>query len=301
MLCLLYYPVSIFNIPLDEQNGDKMYFKIQKLDKIYEAKIMPKEGLLTLLSDFGLSDVYVGVMKGVIAQINPTLSVVDLTHQIPRQNIAAGRFCLMSAYGYFPDGTVHVAVVDPGVGGKRRAIALQLAKGFLVGPDNGLFSGILSQSPAITAVELTNPDYWRVATPSTTFHGRDIFAPVGAHIAGGVPLKQLGREIDPATLVELAIGEYIQTDSGVTGCIQYCDRFGNLVTNIPGSLVQNKTWAVKIGDKTILGHQTYSDIPIGNLVALIGSHDWLEIAVNGGNAQMNLQIDVGAKVQLSVL
>ena len=256
--------------------------------------------IITLLSDFGLNDVYVGVMKGVIAQINPTLMVVDLTHQIPPQNIAAGRFCLMSAYRYFPAQTVHVAVVDPGVGGNRRAIALQFASGFLVGPDNGLFGGILSQSPAIAAFELTNPDYWRVPTPSTTFHGRDIFAPVGAHLASGVPLEQLGREIDPASLVELPIPECQRIDRGVTGCIQYCDRFGNLVTNIPGSLVQGKFWSVEIAGQTILGCQTYSDTPVGNLVALIGSHDWVEIAVNGGNAQMRLEVDLGALVQVLI-
>ena len=261
---------------------------------------MPERKILTLLTDFGLSDVYVGVMKGVIAQINPTLTVVDLTHQIPPQNIAAARFCLMSAYRYFPDETVHVAVVDPGVGGNRRAIALQFPSGFLVGPDNGLFGGILSQSRAIAAVELTNPDYWRVPTPSATFHGRDIFAPVGAHLASGVSLKLLGREIDLASLVELPIPECQRIDGGVTGFIQYGDRFGNLVTNIPGSLVEGKIWSVAIAGQTILGCQTYSDAPVGNLVALIGSNDWVEIAVNGGNAQMRLEVDLGAKVQVLI-
>ncbi len=259
---------------------------------------MPEPKILTLLTDFGLNDVYVGVMKGVIAQINPTLTVVDLTHQIPPQNIAAGRFCLMSAYRYFPDETVHVAVVDPGVGGNRRAIALQFPSGFLVGPDNGLFGGILSQCPPIAAVELSNPDYWRVPTPSATFHGRDIFAPVGAHLSRGVSLQQLGREIDLASLVELPIPECQRIDRGVTGCIQYCDRFGNLVTNIPGSLVQGKFWSLEIAGETILGCQTYSDSPVGSLIALVDSNGWVEIAVNGGNAQMRLQVDLGALVRV---
>lgn len=262
------------------------------------AALMSNSRLLTLLSDFGLSDVYVGVMKGVIAQINSTLTVVDLTHQIPPQNIAAGRFCLMSAYRYFPDGTVHVAVVDPGVGGNRRAIAVKFTSGFLVGPDNGLFSGILSQSKAVTAVELTNPDYWRTPTPSNTFHGRDIFAPVGAHLARGVPIEDLGREIDSTTLVQLPMPEWSLTENGGTGCIQYCDRFGNLVTNIPGSLVQGKTWSVEVSGLTILGRQTYSDNPPGSLVALVGSHGWVEIAVNGGHAQSQLKIDWGDKLQI---
>ena len=126
---------------------------------------MSQNRILTLTTDFGLSDVYVGVMKGAIACINSSLSVVDLTHQIEPQNIAAARFCLMSAYPYFPTGTVHVAVVDPGVGSSRRAIAVEFDSGYLVGPDNGLFSGVLSQSVAIAAVELTNPNYWRTFLP----------------------------------------------------------------------------------------------------------------------------------------
>ncbi|MBW4562137.1 MAG: S-adenosyl-l-methionine hydroxide adenosyltransferase family protein [Mojavia pulchra JT2-VF2] len=248
--------------------------------------------VLTLLSDFGDRDVYVGVMKGVIAQINPKLRLIDLTHQIPPQNIAAARFCLMNAYPYFPVGTVHVAVVDPGVGSRRRAIAVEFAQGFLVGPDNGIFSGVLSQIPAIAAVELTNLNYWRTPQLSSTFHGRDIFAPVGAHLASGVPIQQLGREIDPATLVQLDIGCCNQTTTGVRGCIQYIDYFGNLVSNIPGVYVQGKTWCVQIAGLTIPGCNTYSDVEVGETAALVGSHGWVEIAINSGNAYSQLQINL---------
>ncbi len=261
---------------------------------------MAGQPLLTLLSDFGDRDVYVGVIKGVVAQINPTLTSVDLTHQIPPQNIAAARFCLMNAYPYFPVGTVHVAVVDPGVGGVRRAIAVEFAQGFLVGPDNGIFSGVLSQSPAIAAVELTNPEYWRTAQPSKTFHGRDIFAPMGAHLASGVPLKHLGRLIDPATLVLLDIAECSQTETGVVGCIQYIDHFGNLVTNIPGSYVQGKSWCVQMA-LTIPGCETYSNVKVGDALALVGSHGWVEIAINSGNAQSQLQINMKAEVQVVLI
>jgi len=267
---------------------------------------MPENRIITLLSDFGLSDVYVGVMKGVIAQINPALTVVDLTHQIPPQNIAAARFSLMNAYPYFPTGTVHIAVVDPGVGSHRRGIALQLDTGFLVGPDNGLFSGVLNQNPVVEAVELTNPKYWRTPTPSTTFHGRDIFASAGAHLASGIPLVQLGEVIDPETLVQLAIPERTPTATGVAGCIQYIDHFGNLITNIPAADVQGKTWSVAVGDsptetlreRIIPGSQTYSDRPLGEVVALVGSHGWVEIAVNGGSAQSELQMDWGTVVEV---
>jgi S-adenosylmethionine hydrolase len=259
---------------------------------------MRQNRLLTLLSDFGLSDVYVGVMKGVIAQINGSLTVVDLTHQIPPQNIAAARFCLMNAYPYFPGGTVHVAVVDPGVGSSRRAVAVELTNGFLVGPDNGLFSGVLSRESALASVELTNSHYWRTADKSATFHGRDIFASVGAHLASGVPLKHLGLAIDPATLVQLAIPECTQTNTGVAGCIQYVDHFGNLITNIPSSKIREKSWSVVAGGLTIPGGQTYSDSPAFRPIALIGSHGWVEIAVNGGNAQSQLQLDWGSRVQV---
>jgi len=263
---------------------------------------------LTLLTDFGLQDVYVGVMKGAIAQINPTLNIIDLTHQIPPQNIAAGRFHLMSAYPYFPPKTVHVAVVDPGVGSGRRAIAIQLQAGFLVGPDNGLFSGILDQHEAIAAVELTNSDYWRTAEPSATFHGRDIFAPVGAHLASGVSLEKLGATIDLSSLKQLSLVACVRMAGKITGTIQHIDHFGNLITNIPGSEVANqevanKSWSVAIGEMTIgemtiPGKQTYSDVPKGSLLALVGSHGWVEIAVNGGSAQSQLRFDIGRTIQI---
>lgn len=261
---------------------------------------MPDNRIITLLSDFGLQDVYVGVMKGVIAQVNPTLTIVDLTHQIPPQNLAAARFNLINAYPYFPAGTVHVAVVDPGVGSHRRAIAIQLSQGFLVGPDNGLFSGVLEQYPVMAAVELSNSDYWRTINPSTTFHGRDIFASVGAHLASGLPIESLGEVIDPNTLVRLDIPTKTLTDDGIIGSIQYVDHFGNLITNIPGAEVDGKTWSVKISDRIIPHTQTYSNCPLGEFVALIGSHGWVEIAVNGGSAQSQLQLDWGDTVELSI-
>ncbi|MEC4811878.1 MAG: SAM-dependent chlorinase/fluorinase [Scytonema sp. PMC 1069.18] len=259
---------------------------------------MVVNSMLTLLTDFGDRDVYVGVMKGAIAQINPTLIVVDLTHQIPPQDIVSARFCLMDAYPYFPEGTVHTAVVDPGVGGRRRAIAVQFSKGFLVGPDNGIFCGVLSQTPAIAAVELTNPDYWRTPQPSQTFHGRDIFAPAAAHLASGVPLSLLGHPIDPATIIRLDIAKCIITETEATGCIQYIDRFGNLVTNISGSYVEGKPWSVNIAGLKIPGCETYSNVELGDVIALIGSHGWVEIAINSGNAQSKLQLQLGDKVKV---
>ncbi|MFM9263967.1 S-adenosyl-l-methionine hydroxide adenosyltransferase family protein [Tychonema sp. BBK16] len=263
---------------------------------------MSKNRIITLLTDFGLSDVYVGVMKGAIAQINPQLKVIDITHHIPAQNIAAGRFCLMNAYAYFPTETVHIAVVDPGVGSSRRGVAIQCANCWLVGPDNGLFSGVLSRESAIACVCLTNPKYWRTTQPSSTFHGRDIFAAVGAHLANGVRLEELGERIDPATLLQLQIPNCAVTATGIVGCVQYCDRFGNLITNIPEHCIKSKNWSVKL-DRTsdpiiIPSGKTYSDSKPGDLLAIIGSEGWVEISVNGGSAQSVLKLEFGAIVQL---
>mgnify|MGYP001800921152 CR=1 FL=1 len=257
-----------------------------------------KQSLVTLLSDFGICDEYVAVMKGAIAQINLMLRVVDITHQIPPQNIAAARFCLMSAYPYFPKGTVHVAVVDPGVGGKRRAVAVELAQGFLVAPDNGLLSGVLSQDSVIAAVELTNPEYWLTSQPSTTFHGRDIFAPVGAHLANGVALHKKGREINPENLEKLDLPECAQMNHSVKGCIQYIDHFGNLVTNIPHNYVKGNDWNVEIRENIIKARKTYSDVKVGEIIALIGSHGWVEIAVNSGNAKLELDVNIGFQIRI---
>ncbi|OIP68803.1 MAG: hypothetical protein AUK43_14710 [Oscillatoriales cyanobacterium CG2_30_40_61] len=300
--------------------------------------------IITLLTDFGLKDSYVGIMKGVIHQINSQINIIDLTHEIPHQNIAAGRFNLLNAYPYFPEKTVHIAVVDPEVGTKRRAIAIQLNNSYLVGPDNGLLMGILE--PILTdkievinrknviVVELNHPEYWRTAKPSTTFEGRDIFASVGAHLASGVPLEKLGTMIDPKTLVRLSLPPYQVNGSKIQGCIQYIDHFGNLVTNIPGEAVGDKNWYVEIpeeknkksqkqkskkiskkqqkkfkkifnsplqmlsGSSYLIGAgQTYGDVPKGHFVALVGSHGWVEIALNGGNAQQKLKVDWGTKIQ----
>jgi S-adenosyl-L-methionine hydrolase (adenosine-forming) len=203
---------------------------------------------------------------------------------------------------------VHLAVVDPGVGSNRRAIAVELANGFLVAPDNGILSGVLSQVPGIAAVELTNSRYWRTPKPSQTFHGRDIFAPVAAHLASGVPLRELGSEIDLDSLIELELPKCRQIINGVVGCVQYIDIFGNLITNIPGSYVQGKNWYVNIAGLKIPGGETYSSVNIGDAIppprepllfendfvergtvsfanALVGSGGWVEIAINRGNAR----------------
>ena len=265
--------------------------------------------MITLLSDFGYQDAYVAVMKGVIASIAPGVELCDITHNIPPQDILAARFNLMNACAYFPSNTVHLAVVDPGVGSKRRAIALQYADGFLVGPDNGLFSGVLQQAslkskPLMKVVALTNARYWRSPHPSVTFHGRDIFAPAAAHLAKGVKIDELGDRIDPKSLVQPTLPPLTKQPAGTSalyiGSIQYIDGFGNLITNIPAQLVPHKPWQITL--KTSLNThrfssiKTYSNVPAGRLSALIGSHGWIEIACMGGSAAAVLKKTGGVAV-----
>ncbi|MDJ0553424.1 MAG: SAM-dependent chlorinase/fluorinase [Microcoleaceae cyanobacterium MO_207.B10] len=269
---------------------------------------MYQQKILTILTDFGIKDVYVGVMKGVIAQINSTLKVIDLTHEIPPQNLNAAQFCLSNAYPYFPPETVHIAVVDPGVGSRRRAIAIQLPTGFLVGPDNGIFSGIIKNinTEKITAVELTNTEYWRTNKPSTTFHGRDIFASVGAHLASGISIEKLGKKIHPESLVQLPLDNITLTESGIEGCIQYIDHFGNIITNISSTYIEGKTWSVVINHnedntsyQTIESGNTYAEGKPGELIAIVGSHGFVEIAANGSSAQSQLNLEYGDRVQVT--
>jgi S-adenosyl-L-methionine hydrolase (adenosine-forming) len=252
--------------------------------------------LITLLTDFGTQDAYVAMMKGVIAGLCPQVRVIDLTHDIPPQDLLAARFNLLNAYPYFPAGTIHVAVVDPGVGTARRGVAIQTEAGLLVGPDNGIFSGILEAHPALAAVALSQSAYWRTGSPSTTFHGRDIFAPVAAHLARGVSLVDLGDPIEPASLTVIEIPAVAWAGDRVQGSVQYCDRFGNLITNLAPQHLPAGPWQAQLGETPLLSARTYGEVPIGQPLALIGSHGWLEIAVNGGSARQQLQAGVGSPV-----
>lgn len=254
--------------------------------------------LITLLTDFGCQDNYVGVMKGVIAGICPEAKLIDLSHSIPPQDVAAARFALLSAYPYFPEGTIHLCVVDPGVGTNRRAIAIQTAKAFLVGPDNGVFSGVLDQEKDIRVVSLTQAQYWRTSTLSATFHGRDLFAPVAAHLAMGVCLTSLGSEIAPDSLTRPVIPQPEVTEDQILGTIQYIDRFGNGITTIPAPTVEPLRWQVQMETGIIPLAKTYSDVGLGEAIALVGSHGWVEIAVNGGSARLTLGLAIGDEIRL---
>ena len=253
--------------------------------------------LLTLLTDFGTQDTYVGVMKGVVFGICPTVTIVDLTHDVAPQDILAGRFHLQSSYRYFPSNTVHLVVVDPGVGSDRRSIAFTTADGIFVGPDNGVLTGI-HDGPILSAVELDRPQYWRTLNPSSTFHGRDIFASVAGYLCVGVTIENLGSAIESSSLIYLPTLPTVNSDGEQQGLVQSIDRFGNLITNLKVDLNSLEYWTIHLLDHALPIQKNYNKSEIGQLVAIVGSHGFIEIAVNCGNAQDHLGVKVGDRVTL---
>ncbi len=243
-------------------------------------------GLITVLTDFGTQDGYVGAMKGVLLSELPSARIVDLTHQIAPQDVMAGAFALAQAVPYFPSGTVHLAVVDPGVGSKRRALIIEAAGSLFVGPDNGLFS--LAAAGRAWSIDQI-PVEWGI---HPTFHGRDLFARVAARIAGGAAVAQFATEqVLPHRIV---LPEVAEVDSHLVGEVIQIDRFGNLITNLSGERVADAP--VEIGSLRIPFVRTFADVPSGQLLAFIGSAGYLEIAVREGSAAARLELQRGAKV-----
>ena len=264
--------------------------------------------LLTLTTDFGLDDAYVAAMKGVILSLAPESRIVDVSHGVAPQDVMGAAFVLREAVPFFPPGTVHLAVVDPGVGTERRAIAARIGGQTFVGPDNGLFSLLLDPEPDTgevgepeAVVVLDRPALWRTPKPSRTFHGRDIFAPVAAHLAAGRALTDVGTPTD--TLKRLHWVQPLADAQGLRGWVVHIDRFGNAVTNLPGTLLDSRRGAGEFKcyvGSAILGHLhgTYAEVEEGEPVALVGSSGHLEIAVHGGNAAELLTIQKGSAVNV---
>jgi hypothetical protein len=256
-------------------------------------------GLITLTSDFGVRDPFVGIMKGVLLSICPSARLVDLTHEIPPQDVLAGGLALEAAAPFFPAGTVHLAVVDPGVGTARRAIAVRAGGSYLVGPDNGLFTFAL-EGDGWTAVSLTAPEY-RLAEVSRTFHGRDVFAPAAAYLASGVPLERLGPAVsDPVRLrlpgCRLEGGELL-------GEVLDADRFGNLLTSIPAARLTEIPGAgglvLELAGHRLVGPVgAYAEGGEGEPAVIVGSTGRLEIFVKAGSAQDHLDARRGAVVRV---
>ncbi|HLZ27025.1 MAG TPA: SAM-dependent chlorinase/fluorinase [Chloroflexota bacterium] len=235
---------------------------------------------MTLLTDFGLADTYVGQVKGAILAVASSATLVDLTHAVPPQDIRAGAFLLWSAVEPFPAGTVHLAVVDPGVGSARRAVAIRAARGdVFVGPDNGLLGPAVERlGGCAAAVALTEPAYWRSGNlPSATFHGRDVFGPVAGHLAAGVLLEELGYAVDDLQHVSLPVPD------GLSGEVLHVDTYGNLVTNLRSDSLP-AGFRVRVGQCSVEPAAHYAAVPPGALLALAGSTGLLEIAARDASA-----------------
>ncbi|HEX6134951.1 MAG TPA: SAM-dependent chlorinase/fluorinase [Longimicrobiales bacterium] len=247
---------------------------------------------ITLLTDFGTADGYVAAMKGVIAAILPGAIIDDASHDIPPGDVHAASWALDAYWHLYPAGTVHVVVVDPGVGSARRALALEVDRRFIIAPDNGIVTAALRRAPLARAVEIRTPHRLR-DTVSATFHGRDVFAPAAAHIATGAPLEELGPPVTDPVLI--ALPEPARTRASVAGTVVHVDRFGNLVTNIPAADVRGG--AVAVGARRrIPVVRTYADVPSGECAALIGSRGALEVSVRDGSAAEVLAAERGTVV-----
>jgi hypothetical protein len=251
---------------------------------------------ITFTTDFGTRDWFVGMMKGVVLCLAPRARIVDFTHEIAPGDIRAGAFALAAGYSFFPRHTIHVAVVDPGVGTKRRAIAVQTADYLFVGPDNGLLSWALAREKIKAIHALENRSYF-LPRVSCTFHGRDIFAPVAAHLSNGVPLRKLGPGC--RDLVRLPWPKPTRSSKGIRGEVVYVDRFGNAITNISSEVLSSLKGrpAVFMGRKRMCAvAPTYQTVARGRLVAVIGYSGFLEIAVNGASAAERLGVRLGTKI-----
>lgn len=252
--------------------------------------------IITLTSDFGMRDAYAGIMKGVILTLAPEARLVDLSHEIPPQDIDAAAYTIESAVPYFPPGTVHLAVVDPGVGSVRRPLLVTTERAAFVGPDNGLFSFALGE-PGSQAWVLDRPEYW-LPQPSRTFHGRDVFAPVAARLASGMPPERLGSAVSDPILRDRPQPER-RGNGEIAGHVLHVDRFGNLVTDVPGDWLAGGRWTCRIGDASVRGpSQTYANVEPGELLLVINSNGMAEVALREGNAAERLRLGKGATVVL---
>jgi len=283
----------------------------------YTISTMPTRRLITLTTDFGIADGYVGTMKGVMQRIAAGSPMIDISHLISPQNVREATYVLYTVYPFFPVGTVHLVVVDPGVGSARRPIALQTSNASFVGPDNGVFSYVMASETVETIVELADPRY-RLPQVSHTFHGRDVFSPAAAHLAAGVPIEALGPPVSdpvvfPPPLLEIR-------ERSIVGEVLYADHFGNAITSVgrliwkagqlalqPGFGVQSddtieiEAAAVRVdvsGFELVGVHHTYAEVDTGEPLALVGSEGYLEIAVREGHGARELGLATGQRVTL---
>ncbi len=250
--------------------------------------------VIAMLTDFGLDDNYVGIMKGTILTINPNVEIIDVTHSISPGNIKQGAFVLMTTINYFPENTIFLIVVDPGVGSNRDALCAKVGRYYFVAPDNGILTYVIQNQKNYRIFNFTNEKY-QLENPSRTFHGRDIFAPLAAYIAMGVELSEFGEEKKDTRIVKIpSLKCYFDSFGNLIGEVVHIDRFGNIITslsarslgiNMHNILKQDLKWKFEIGHTTVKNiSMTYSDVGVGDFLAYIGSSNFLEIGIRNGNA-----------------
>ena len=264
---------------------------------------MHTQRIITLITDFGDKSGYVGVMKGVILSINPDCRIVDISHQISPQDREEAAFVLKSVYPFFPPQSIHLVVVDPGVGSKRKPILIESGTHWFVGPDNGVLSFACLTEECKKVWEITNTSYF-LPRVSSTFHGRDIFAPVAAHLSLGVPAHDLGEEQKHCVRLEALEPEILQ--GMIKARVMYTDHFGNVISNISYNLfnavVADKPFRITVGGTVIERiAPSYADAREGEIIALFGSSQQLEIAVRNGNCKRTLQVEKGAEISVHLL
>ena len=264
-----------------------------------KGKGSPNLPVITLLTDFGNADYFAGAVKGAILSVNPFAVIADITHEISPQDIEAGAFTLLAAYSTFSPGTIHVAVVDPGVGSARRPIVVKAGDQFFVGPDNGIFTYIYDREPPHQTFHVTSDKYFP-PSPSTTFHGRDIFAPVAAALSLGVKPKKLGPSISDEVRLRTSLQTEVLQNGNIEGRIIHIDRFGNCITNLTRDLFDASTQnQLVLKGKTISTFVDFYGAGIKNdLFAIWGSAGFLEISVNGASAARKLRANRGDPVIL---
>ncbi|MHA1323076.1 MAG: SAM hydrolase/SAM-dependent halogenase family protein [Candidatus Helarchaeota archaeon] len=267
-----------------------------------------KRHIITLLTDFGTRDPYVGVIKGVILSINPDIIIIDLSHQIEKHNIREGAFFLLSILKYYPKDTIHLVVIDPGVGSRRKAIIIQTKNYLFVGPDNGVLSPAATKDGIQRIIEINNAQFF-LSPVSQTFHGRDIFAPIAAHLTKSQNLDQFGVEIYDWEQYEFP--EVQLNEEEILGEVIHIDRFGNIITNISKqflySLIGNKIHQTVHFNLTIKNQNmriplcySYNQVAVGEFLTIYGSTDFLEISRNQSSAADALNCKVGEKIKLSL-
>jgi S-adenosylmethionine hydrolase len=256
-------------------------------------------GRVTLLTDFGTRDGYVGAVKGVIARAAPGVTIDDVSHDIPPGDVWSATYAVARYWRLYPEGTVHLAVVDPGVGTSRRALACEADGRFLVAPDNGVLSRVLDEATRWTAVEARHvelPADVRTG-PSATFHARDVFAPAAAHLASGLELERLGPALsDPTRLAE---PRPVREERGGRGVVVAVDRFGDLLTNLPGGWIALASSRIEVRGESVRLRRTYAEAAPGELIALVSSDGRIEIAVRHGSAAARLGARRGTVVRLT--